>query len=54
MGVAQIVVIVILTIKLLVSSHYHGTNMGKHNFWIKLLSVIIWLALLFWGGFFKY
>lgn len=50
----QIVMIILFAISLLLTSNQHGkAKEGKYNFWAALVSVMIQVAVLYWGGFFK-
>jgi hypothetical protein len=54
MEAPQITMIVLFAIELLLNANSHGKQKeGHNNFWITLLSHIVILAILFWGGFFK-
>lgn len=54
MGVPQIAIIVLYALSLGMSMAQHGKpRTGKHDFWGSLITTIIMLAILRWGGFFK-
>jgi len=54
MKTPQIIVLVIVFINLLLMANQHGKKKdGEHNFWVSLISQILTLALLYWGGFFN-
>ena len=46
----QITAAVIMTAALVVCLYSHGETM-KCNFFAKLFSTIIWVLILYWGGF---
>jgi len=49
-----IILIVMWTISLLLNAHMHGKEQtGKHNFFIRLVSLTIVISLLAWAGLFK-
>lgn len=53
MKVPQIIMLSLLGIVLLVSANMHGKPKGDWDFKYSLLSVCIWLSILYWGGFFN-
>lgn len=54
MGLAKIILLALYAVSLLAAANLHGKDKkGKHNFWMHLLSAVITLSLLYWGGFFK-
>jgi hypothetical protein len=48
---AQIVMIALMFANLMLSLSKHGEEQAPHNFWVSLLSAMITVALLAWGGF---
>lgn len=50
--IAQITVILFMTISLALSINDHGKPRKPESGRMTLLSVLIWLVLLYWGGFF--
>lgn len=51
--IPQIIEITWILVALFVFSHYHGKEKtGKYNFFIALISQLIQLAILYYGGFF--
>jgi hypothetical protein len=49
-----IILIVIWIISLLLNAHLHGKEQtGKHNFFIRLVSLSITISLLAWAGLFN-
>lgn len=50
-NVARIMALIYLVTILCLSAHLHGKPQGPHSFWPTLAFVIVWLALLFLGGF---
>ena len=49
----QIIYLFLSLCVLLIGANEHGKEKtGKHNFWINLISVIIYLSILICGGFF--
>jgi len=53
MKAPQIIVLVIYFIALLITANKHGQERTAWNFWETLVSAMIMMGLLFWGGFFK-
>ena len=52
MNAPQIIVICIMALSLGIGIEQHGKEKtGKNNIWTTLLSVVIWVGLLIWGGF---
>lgn len=49
---AQIVLITIVFAQLLLAANQHGKERPKANFWVQLLSELLFLSILYWGGFF--
>lgn len=53
LGAPQIIFLVFYAINLFGSAYLHGKpQTGKHNFFVTLVSTIIGIAILAWGGFF--
>lgn len=53
MGWPQIIVIVLYVFSLGISLAKHGERRENYNFWTTLIAVLIEVALLYWGGFWK-
>ena len=53
MGWPQIIVIVLYVFSLGISAAKHGERRENYNFWTTLIAVLIEVALLSWGGFWK-
>ena len=54
MGTSQIIMLLLLTLNLLIGSHYHGKERtGKYSFWVTLISFGIYFTLLMTGGYFN-
>lgn len=54
MGIPQIIYIVLLALALGLSLAEHGElQVKRENFWTTFVSVLIQLAILYWGGFFS-
>jgi hypothetical protein len=54
MGISQILMGVLLGLNLLMGAHLHGKEKtGNHNFWINMVSVVIYMSILITGGFFE-
>lgn len=54
MNTATIIILVLLGSNLLLNAYLHGKpNNSKHNFWINLVSVFIWIVLLYYAGVFS-
>ena len=52
MGAPQIIAIVLMAIGLVLELILHGeTTTRKHNFIVDLIGKMVWVALLYWGGF---
>ena len=50
---AQIIYLTLVFITLLLNAYLHGKEkIGKHNFFAVLITYMILLLLLYWGGFF--
>jgi hypothetical protein len=50
----QTIVVLLNLVSLLLYAHDHGKpKTGKDNFWLALLTSLISVALLWWGGFFN-
>jgi len=53
MKAPQIIWIVLVGIILFWTAYKHGQpKEGKYNFWEQIVSTILTVALLYWGGFF--
>lgn len=53
MNNGEIAILIMIGVELLLIAHLHGKQKKeKHNFWITLLSVSIWILLLKWAGLF--
>ena len=53
MKVPQILIIVFFTMGLTIHLIKHGEERGKYNVWTYLLSAVIEIGILIWGGFFN-
>ena len=54
MGVSQILMGVLLGLNLLMGAHLHGKEKtGNHNFWIVVISTVMYMSILITGGFFE-
>lgn len=53
MKTPQIILLVIMGAGLLLSAHDHGKPRSDNNFWVSMISGLIIIGLLIWGGFFK-
>lgn len=54
MSTAAIIYLVLMGVGLLYTSYKHGQQKTeKHNIWVSLISTLIILSLLNWGGFFN-
>lgn len=54
MGIPQILIIVLYAASLMIEMTFHGQpKEGKHNVWTSIALLIIYFALLTWGGFFN-
>jgi len=54
MNAPQITFLVIFLTALLISANKHGQPKEQnYNFFYTLISVIIWIVLLYWGNFFN-
>ena len=53
MSTPAIIMIVLFTVGMTVSAIKHGEPSPNYNFWGNLISSIISIGLLYWGGFFK-
>lgn len=51
MKAPQIIMLIVIFIDLLLAILTHGKRL-KLNFWYKLIDILLYLALLYWGGFF--
>ena len=50
----QIIYLSIIFVNLLLIANQHGKERkGKHNIWISLISAVLTILLLLWGGFFN-
>jgi hypothetical protein len=53
MRAPQIIMIVLFSASLLLTTKDHGKpRTGNNNFWVSLISVVIQVGILWWGGFF--
>lgn len=52
MGTPQIISLILMGLNLLITSHLHGQDRGKHNILYTLINVGLTIGLLYWGGFF--
>ena len=51
---AQIIYVILFIVALLIAANKHGkTKTEVYNFWTSLVSQLIGLGLLYWGGFFN-
>ena len=48
----QIIMIVLLSMDITLGLAFHGKPRPNYNGWTSLISAIIMVALLYWGGFF--
>ena len=48
----QIILLSLVLIGLLITANLHGKERPNYNFWLSLISNVITLAILYWGGFF--
>lgn len=54
MKAPQVVIIVLLSLSVAVDLLKHGEpKTGKYSFGTGLLAAAIWVAVLYWGGFFR-
>ena len=53
MKAPQIVLIVLYSLSLGISMSKHGKPREPYNFWTSFLAVIIEVAILWWGGFWR-
>ena len=53
MEAPQIIALILFAINLLINANMHNKPRPDFNFWTTLISVILNLTLLYWGGFFK-
>jgi hypothetical protein len=53
MGAPQIILIGIIVSSFTVTVIKHGEDKGKYNLWTWLISSVIEVGLLIWGGFFN-
>ncbi|MFP4365489.1 MAG: hypothetical protein ACLFQA_00210 [Bacteroidales bacterium] len=52
---AQIIIIVLLSLNLGIAIAEHGEpRTGKENAWHMIIGTVIWVLLLWWGGFFNF
>jgi hypothetical protein len=51
--ITQIAILAISIIELLIFANMHGKPRAKYNFWIKLIDTMLFLSLLYFGGFFN-
>ena len=49
---SQIILLILMLISLLVNAYLHGKPAKKHNFWSTFVAFVIWMTLLYTGGFF--
>ena len=52
MGTPQIITLILMGLNLLITSHLHGQDKGKHNILYTLINAGLTIGLLYWGGFF--
>lgn len=53
MGAPQITLLILFFISILITANKHGQPKENHNIWYSLISLIINILILYWGGFFK-
>ena len=53
MGIPQIIILALMGLGLLIAANQHGKERTPVNFWTTLISVVLQLLILTWGGFFN-
>ena len=53
MNAPQVVMIVLLSTGLLLAARDHGKPRSPENFWTHFASLVLVVALLWWGGFWR-
>jgi hypothetical protein len=51
MSAPQIIMVGLVASELTIFAVKHGEYRGKYNFWVTLVSDVLLVALLWWGGF---
>jgi len=52
MGIPQIILIVLMAVSLGITIAKDGTDREPYNAWQSVISIVIMVLLLWWGGFF--